>query len=698
MQMTKPDTADASPFHAGEQELQARVGKREKMDIVGRQVIRPYMPDQHRLFFSQLPFLVVGSVDEAGWPWASILAGHPGFVSSPEPKSLRIDAVPLAGDPLTKALHKNAQVGVLGIEVPTRRRNRMNGRITASDQGGFTIGVDQSFGNCPQYIQTRRIDFVRDPNQISDMPTPSTFTDLDDAAQKMIRSADTFFVASYAQSKSELPSEGADVSHRGGRVGFVKVEGNTLTIPDYSGNDLFNTLGNFLVNPKAGLIFTDFTTGDLLSLTGSVEVLSDDAPEVRSFKGAERAWRFTLDHGVKLSDALPFRAAPGEVSNNTLITGDWEEAARIMAAEAKRNAWRPYRVSHVEDESSVIRSFYLEPADGDGLLPFEAGQFLTLRTKPDAGSPATSAPLVRTYTVSSAPGDPYYRLSIKREPGGAVSNYFHDHLKPGDEIEAKAPSGDFYIDAAETRPAVLLAGGVGVTPMIAMATHIANEGVRTRHLRPLTILHAAQTTEQRAFARDFRVLENQSKGAIRYRSFISRADEQTASSHDDTFSGYITTDALRDVLALDDYDFYLCGPGAFMQNIYDSLRTLGVRDARIYAEAFGPASLIRQADEGGNSIPTYQSEEADHAMIKFAKSKFEQPWIAGGETLLETAEAHGLTPEYGCRSGSCGSCRVALLSGAVAYRTAPSAEHADDEVLICCAVPAKGSDAVEIDL
>lgn len=689
---TSNETVSGSPFHAGEQELQARVGKREDMERFGRRVIRKFMPDQHRDFFASLPFLIVGGVDQTGWPWASVASGRPGFIQSPDAKTLQISGQLPEGDPLRQAFDAGAPIGLLGMEPSTRRRNRMNGRLTAAADTGFTVAVEQSFGNCPQYIQTRTVEFVREPGTSGAVRGPDNFNTLSETARAMIVSANTFFVASFARSEAEDGVGDVDVSHRGGRAGFVKVDGDTLTIPDYPGNYHFNTLGNFLINPKAGLTFVDFATGDMLSLTGTVELVWEGDVEVDAFKGAERAWRFTLDHGVLLEDALSFRAPMEEYSPNSLLTGDWQQTAATLAAQAKRNAWRPYRVARVEEESAIIKSFYLEATDGDGELPFEAGQFLTLRVTPDRNKGA----VVRTYTVSSAPGDEFYRISVKREPEGLVSRHLHDQLKPGDVIEAKAPSGGFFIDASEARPAVLLAGGVGITPMISMAQHVATEGLRTRHLRPLTILHAAQTTEQRAFAGAFRDLQQLSDGEIRYYSFISRPDSGEKPSVDFNGVGHITADVLRQVLALDDYDFFLCGPGPFMQSLYDTLRSLGVRDARIFAEAFGPASLKRQPDAGGAVFEP--QEEADEAVITFAQAGFEQRWNKGDATILETAEQHGLSPAYGCRGGSCGSCAVKLKAGSVAYRSEPTAAIGDDDVLICCAVPAKGSDKLEIDL
>lgn len=692
MNTISADRPAASPFHAGEQAMQTHIGKRDELEMIGHRAIRPFMPDQHRQFFGQLPFVVMGSVDADGWPWASILAGNAGFITSPDPKRLDVDIMPIAADPLHDALQTGARIGLLGIEIPTRRRNRMNAHVLASNASGFALQVDQSFGNCPQYIQTRDLQFMRHPNTPVNRAPTEGFTTLDVAAQVAISAADTFFVSSYVQTRDNRPSEGVDVSHRGGRAGFVKVSGNTLTIPDYSGNRFFNTLGNFLENPRAGLMFPDFATGDVLMLTGTVEILWEDHPEVLAFEGAERGWRFRLDHGIRIYDALPFRATFGEWSPNSLLAGDWVQADARLTAVALRNAWQPMRVTKVVDESSVIRSFTLKPLDGSPAFSYEAGQFLTVRATPNG----LNKPLIRTYTASSAPSDPAYRISVKREPDGVVSNHVHDALKLGDVIEAKAPKGAFFINTSEARPAVLIAGGVGITPMISMARHVLHEGQRTRHMRPLTIFHSTQSTDQRAFTEEFRDLEQRSQGKIRYFSFVTNPAPDEKPGVDFNGTGYITAGALQQALPLADYDFFLCGPPLFMQALYDNLRGLGVRDMRIFAESFGPAALTRTPDAGAHLAPA--PEEADAAVVNFAASGFEQPWSKGDATLLETAEAHGLSPSFSCRNGVCGSCATRKLSGDVTYRTPPTADHAEDEVLICCAVPAKGTEILTLDL
>lgn len=305
----------ASPFHTGEQAMQERIGVRELMQRRGSRTIHSSMPDQHRSFYEQLPLLVVGSVDSAGSPWASLLTGTPGFIQSPDEHTLRVQALVADGDPGALALQTpGAALGVLGIDMSTRRRNRMNGRIAANTGDGFSIRVEQAFGNCPKYIQKRSIAFPEHVARAEHSAAPQSLSELDGATQDWISRADTFFVASAITAQHAAGHEGVDVSHRGGHPGFVKVSGNTLTIPDYAGNKYFNTLGNFLLNPKAGLTFVDFDRGDVLMLTGEVELLCDEDPAVKSLEGAERAWQFTMNSGLWLRDALGFELTLQELS------------------------------------------------------------------------------------------------------------------------------------------------------------------------------------------------------------------------------------------------------------------------------------------------------------------------------------------------------------------------------------------------
>jgi len=294
--------AGSSPFHPGEQRAQERAGVRDRIERMGQRMLRDYLPEEHREFFEQLPWLVVGSLDAAGRPWASLLFGEPGFVTSPNARSLVVGAVPLAGDPLAQNLLAGAPLGVLGIELPTRRRNRANGRVAWVSGRGFELDVEQSFGNCKQYIHARQ--GARRPAQVT---TSHGGSRLDSQAIDLLASCDTAFVASASESVSEGGREGVDVSHRGGLAGFIRVtlsDGATrLTLPDYRGNFMFNTLGNVEVNPRAGLLATDFARGNLLSMTCRASV-KWNGPELAAFPGAERLLELVAEASVFLAGGL----------------------------------------------------------------------------------------------------------------------------------------------------------------------------------------------------------------------------------------------------------------------------------------------------------------------------------------------------------------------------------------------------------
>ncbi len=284
-------------FHRGERALQARAGMRARLHAIGPQIIRDAMPKAHRAFFEALPMLFVGTLDAQGQPWASVLAGAPGLVRSPDPRTLTIA---LGGDELP-GLAPGRAVGLLGIEPHTRRRNRMNGTITSASADAISIAVQQSFGNCPKYIHPRELVIAPKPS-----PQPiARFDGLDTAARGQIAAADTLFVASYTETGGR---QQVDISHRGGPPGFVSIDANgMLTIPDYAGNRYFNTLGNISVQPRVGLLFIDFVRGDLLQISGTAQVSADGDPRLAAIAGAERVWTVRPLHGVRRPSAFALR-------------------------------------------------------------------------------------------------------------------------------------------------------------------------------------------------------------------------------------------------------------------------------------------------------------------------------------------------------------------------------------------------------
>ena len=257
-------------FHAGEIEVQTRLGVREDAERVGDIIASEISPAFRPLLRGQR-MVVAASLDERGRPWASLLTGPAGFVQATGDRLLRLAVLPLPDDPLTANLRARPELGLLVIDPRTRRRLRFNGRGLLLPDGVFLL-VDEVYGNCPKYIQKRRLTGENPAYAV----TLRRSTSLERRTRALVAGADTFFIA------SARSGGGADASHRGGRPGFVRVlDETTLEFPDYPGNNMFNTLGNLLGHPRAGLLFVDFETGDTVQLTGRADVLWEPATAVR---------------------------------------------------------------------------------------------------------------------------------------------------------------------------------------------------------------------------------------------------------------------------------------------------------------------------------------------------------------------------------------------------------------------------------
>lgn len=655
---------------------------RERMTGDALRGIRDTMPEQHRRFFAEQPFMVLGGLDASGQPWASLRVGAPGFVSTPDERTVRIAGRAPAGDPLAAAWHVGALIGGLGIQPATRRRNRVNGVITAMDEGALTLSVSQSFGNCAKYIQSRAPDFVASiPDEARIAPDSSPA--LSPADRALLARADTFFIASANASESAGLGRGADVSHRGGKPGFIRVDDErTLTTPDFSGNQYFNTIGNLLQNPRAGLLVIDFESGDLLYLAVDAEIIWEGS-ELESFAGAERLMRFHIREARRSPRGLPFRWSAVQYAPQLEKTGSW---ATETAAAPAATGWRKLKVIEVRDETPFARSFYLASADGSPLVHFEPGQFLPIRLH----VPGRAAPLTRTYTLSDADHGRHYRITVKRE--GVASTWLHEHLQQGDLIEAKAPAGAFKLERSSPRPVVLLSAGIGITPMIAILnTLLANTGgqAKPEHIH---FIHGARNVNEHPFAAQLMAAaEAHPHLSVHLRD--SRAAVQAEHPLAARSVGRVDIAFLKRVLPFGDHDFYLCGPGAFMQDLYNGLRALNIADERIRFEAFGPASVKRSASIIANGTraeaPAPAQNAAQSSKIVFMRTGREAKWSQEAGSLLELAEANGVAVESNCRSGTCGTCSTRLLAGEVAYPSPCEAPIEPGHALICSAIPAK---------
>ena len=253
-------------------------------------------------FMQRQSFAIIGGTDHEGAVWASALYGKPGFIKAVDAHTARIQALPVAGDPLNDILQRaseghEAKLGVLLIELETRHRMRLNGRAVVLPDGALEVHTDQVYANCPKYIQKRV--WQPSPSSPQSEASVSRSGSLSPGQQAFISRADTFFVASASVDGS------ADASHRGGLPGFVRIiDGRRLLWPDYSGNTMFNTLGNIAVNPHAGLLFLDFETGIRSRLTGGARIIWDE-DQAAKFAGAERLVSFEIDQVIETRGAIP---------------------------------------------------------------------------------------------------------------------------------------------------------------------------------------------------------------------------------------------------------------------------------------------------------------------------------------------------------------------------------------------------------
>lgn len=357
-----------------------------------------------------------------------------------------------------------------------------------------------------------------------------------------------------------------------------------------------------------------------------------------------------------------------------------------------QGAWqglRKFRVAQrcFEDAARSQCSFRLEPLDGQPLPPFKPGQFLTFTIDTQGG--AAGAPgqrITRCYSLSDRPMPDHYRVTIKRVgapanhpdwPPGLSSNHFHDHLQTGDVVEARAPAGHFFIDAETDVPVVLIAGGIGITPMMSMLRWCVSEQPRRR----VHLYYGVRQGAEHAFRADLTALAS-AHPQIRLQVVYSQPAPQDGPGVDYQHAGRVDLALLQRTLPHGRHQFYLCGPGAMMESLVPGLLQWGVPEADIHFEAFGPASVRLPSAATQAALP------AEPVEVRFSRSGRSVRWQGAEGNLLDFAERHGIEVASGCRSGSCGSCETRLLSGSVAYAAAPDHDLKPGHCLLCMATPA----------
>ena len=351
--------------------------------------------------------------------------------------------------------------------------------------------------------------------------------------------------------------------------------------------------------------------------------------------------------------------------NPQVINGEW-------------NGYRGFVVTKLVHECNNTVSVYLEPEDGKPIPNFKPGQHITLRFQPKG----KTKPLVRCYSLSCAPGQPYYRISVKhvedrgegRGPG-QVSTIINRDIKVGQRIPVKAPSGHFYLDEKSNDVMVLLAGGIGITPMVSMLDHV----IQTNSKRSVVLIHGTRNGKEQQFGEHIRkcAAENPNVHVV---SCFSRPGPEDIKGVHYQVDGYATIELLKAVLPNPVGQFYMCGPPAFMSALHRGLKEWGVEDSRIQFEQFGPSTIRNSGIEN-----VAKHDEPDP--VSFLGSSEIALWNAGYESLLEMAEANDVEIESGCRAGSCGTCETAIANGKVKYAIGENAKCRPGCCLPCIAVP-----------
>ena len=355
-----------------------------------------------------------------------------------------------------------------------------------------------------------------------------------------------------------------------------------------------------------------------------------------------------------------------------------------LAVTSPPPAWPGFRqltVAAITRESDSAISIRIEDPEG----------------RSSAGCPSRSVPhaaytalrrrrqrsVLRNYSLSGPPGEGYYRVTVKREPGGVASGYLHTRLSVGDQLDIAAPRGTFILDGTHA-PVLLISAGIGATPVLAMLEALAKE----HSDREVWWLHAARNSREHPFAAEARALLASLPNA-RAHVYYSRPGPSDREDRDFDTAGHLTASLLAVLKPPLDAEAYLCGPTPFMDEINAGLATLGIEASRIHTEPFGPAPGITPGIAAAPARRPHPpaGQPGNGPTIEFARSDLTLPWSSEYGSLLELAEACDVPVRWSCRTGVCQTCETTLIAGDVAYSPEPVEPPAEGSLLICCSAP-----------
>lgn len=599
-----------NPYHEGELEVQQKVNQVEMARINSGAIDETILAGALR-FITQQPMVVIGSIDSKGNVWISTLFGDPGFVHTVDDHTVVIDvSQPRSAedDPLWHNLVDNPNAGLLVIELGSRRRIRINGRARKIADQQLIIDVERAYPNCPKYIQRRDWKRIETDEQFEAIQSTQG-KELDETHKTLIAGADTLFVA------SAHPEHGVDASHRGGHPGFVHIINNRLLrIPDFSGNSMFNTLGNFTSYPHAGLIFINFEHGHLLQLTGRPEILWElDDPQDET-GGTKRYWQFEITAWQE--STLPFRFAWELMDYSPHIPEQHHDIASSILS---------LKVDRINNESERVKSFRFRSIDETQLPAFQPGSHLQIKVKLPDGTDA-----LRHYSLLCDPNDrSHYEIGVLKEPEGhGGSLYMHEQVKEGATLEVHAPINEFPM-AGKAEHSILIAGGIGITPILSMLHQLLADK------QSFEIHYTARKASDLAF-----------------RDRI----EQLA---DDNAYFYASQDADGQRLTLETLlatpkpgtHVYICGPRRLITAVRDTAAAHDWPLAQVHFESFGAQSL-----------------PGDQAIRVHLEKSNKTITVPADRTILDTLLEAGVNVPHDCKRGECTMCTTRVLEGEPDHR------------------------------
>jgi ferredoxin-NADP reductase/predicted pyridoxine 5'-phosphate oxidase superfamily flavin-nucleotide-binding protein len=563
VQQTMQDYAIDDGWHRGEKLVQQQLHGEE---LPFDNPTQSFMPKQHQTFFSDLEYFFLGSLDEHGRPWASVVTGKRGFMHATDPHHLKIVTNPIMGDPIVSNLqqgikHDGSLVAGLGIDFTNRRRNKVAGRVPEdqfhynANNNTLSLGIttEQSIGNCPKYITIRKLQYVECA------PTKSlqelNAQELSAQVLPTIEQASTIFVAT-RHLDDDIQHMG--FNHRGGPPGFARYNDGKIYWPDYSGNRMYQSLGNIATDPVAGLLFPDFETGNVLYVTGDARnVFGEEAKAI--MPNVRMITEVLVTGYVYIEGGLPIRSqeslsqfSPYNPTVAYLLTEKNRHIVELPSTIAT--------LTHVDKITPTISTFHFTTSSP---ISYQPGQHVIMDFNSvivkeyhhmnDSDPSSLNDNLLRSWTITSPPHTNSFELTIRKQHH--ISMVLHQYKSKAKlKVLLRGIGGNFAYDGSD---AIFIAAGIGVTPFVSF--------LKQKKLGKIALLLSYRSEDEN----------------LRSLYDASKVEEHV----------FITDKAGRmkrkDIEMVSDYklrQLYICGPTPFMKQIYVWAQELGID--RVFSEEF----------------------------------------------------------------------------------------------------------------